>query len=302
MNKKGKRLAGFVLLSLGITALAGGYYWFTHDIALLSPAGTIASQQRDLMNIAGILSLIIIVPVFILTFYMAWKYRAGNHKAKHSPDLDHNTWLEALWWGIPCIIIVILAVITWRSTHALDPYRQLESSKKPVTIQVVALEWKWLFIYPEQKIATVNYVKFPEKTPVNFQITADAPMNSFWIPKLGGQVYAMSGMTTKLHLMADGVGTYRGASANLSGKGFANMRFTAVSTSEKDFNSWVSTNQKGHSLLNFGRYENLAKPSENNPVTYYLLPQGELQADTSLYDTIIGKYMPDHSMESMDIR
>jgi len=293
MNKKSKRLLGVVLLALGAPVLAGAYYWFTHDITLLSPAGTIADQQRDLMNIAALLSIIIILPVFFLTAYMAWKYRAGNSKAKHSPNLDHNVFLEAVWWGVPLIIIVILAVITWNSSHALDPYKKLESSKKPVTIQVVAMEWKWLFIYPEQKIATVNFVQFPEDTPVNFQITADAPMNSFWIPKLGGQVYAMNGMTTKLHLMADSTGEYPGSSANISGKGFASMRFTAKSTSQRDFDSWVKANQKGHPALTFTQYDNLAKPSENNPVTYYAPP------DHDLYDKIISKYMPDHGMTGM---
>jgi cytochrome o ubiquinol oxidase subunit 2 len=288
MSKKTK-IVGLALLILGITA-AAVYYYMTHDIVLLEPAGTIADQQRDLMNIAGLLSLIIIVPVFFLTFFIAWKYRAGNHKAKHSPDWDHNIWLESLWWAIPCIIIVILAVITWKSTHALDPYRQLDSAKKPVTIEVVALQWKWLFIYPEQNIATVNYVQFPEKTPVNFKITADAPMNSFWIPKLGGQVYAMSGMTTKLHLMADGTGVYRGSSANLSGKGFANMRFMAKSTSARDFDTWVADNQKSHPALTFEQYENLAKPSEKNPITYYASPE------QNLYDRVIRKYMPEHGM------
>ena len=162
-------------------------------------------------------------------------------KAKHAPDWEHNYIAEYCWWGVPIVIIVILAVTTWKSSHDLNPFKPIESEKKPLAIQVVALHWKWLFIYPEQGIATVNFVQFPEKTPINFEITSDAPMNSFWIPQLGGQIYAMPAMRSKLHLIANEIGSFRGVSANISGKGFAGMTFTAKSSSEEDFDAWVQS-------------------------------------------------------------
>lgn len=279
-----------ILLPLAVAALVvvTGVAMFLlrgTSIDVLAPKGTIAEQQFDLILLTSLLSLIIVIPVFALTFFIVWKYRAGNTKAKYDPQWDHSRKLEAAWWLIPFTLIAVLAVITWVSSHKLDPYRPIESDKKPVTIQVIALPWKWLFIYPEQDIATVNYVQFPEKTPVNFELTADAPMNSFWIPQLGGQVYAMAGMTTKLHLEASGVGEYRGSSANISGEGFAGMKFTARSTSQKDFDAWVLGTKTSSLALTLSEYEKLAKPSENNPPTFYS------SRDANLYDTVIMKYM-----------
>lgn len=271
--------------------IAGEFAWLLknlvsgHTVSLLAPAGTIADQQRDLMQFAAILSLVVIIPVFILTFFIVWRFRDGNVNAKYRPNWDGNKKLEAIWWGIPCAIIVVLAVVTWQSSHSLDPSRALKSDTKPMTIQVVALNWKWLFIYPEQNIATVNYVQFPEDTPVTFEITSDGPMNSFWIPQLGGQIYAMAGMQTKLHLMADNPGTYNGSSANLSGKGFAGMKFTAVSSSKDDFSTWVQTVWESPDRLDMNELEQLMKPSENNPVKLYGA------RDEAIYDTVMMKYM-----------
>jgi len=186
----------------------------------------------------------------------------------------------------PLIIILILSVITWKSSHQLNPFKPLTSDKKPVTIQVVALQWKWLFIYPEQGIATVNFIQFPEKRPVNFEITADAPMNSFWIPQLGGQIYAMPAMRTKLHLIADEVGTYRGLSTNISGKGFAGMTFNAKASSEAEFEQWVSEVKRSGKSLEFANYKQLVEPSEYVPVSYYSLP------DRNLFDQIMQQYEP----------
>jgi cytochrome o ubiquinol oxidase subunit 2 len=160
---------------------------------------------------------------------------------------------------------------------------------------VIALDWKWLFIYPEQRIATVNYVAFPEKTPVNFQITADAPMNSFWIPQLGGQIYAMPGMSTKLHLMADRTGEFRGSSANISGEGFAGMTFTAKSDTSAGFDRWVKSIKQSPNQLSLGTYDQLAKPSQDNPPMYYSLKEH------NLYDIVVMKFMePIHGLASTD--
>jgi len=283
MGRKSKLFAAIFITAI-LAAVILLVMYRSHFV-VLNPEGTIADKQRDLLVFASLLSLIVVIPVFFLVFFIALKYRAGNKKATYAPHWDHNHKLEFIWWGIPIILILILAVITWKSSHDLDPYKPLASNKKPVTIQVVALEWKWLFIYPEQNIATVNYVEFPEKTPINFQITADAPMNSFWIPKLGGQVYAMAGMETKLHLMANTEGLYDGSSANISGEGFAGMRFKARSSSEQNFKQWVDDVQHSPDKLTAAEYQKLAKQSKNNPQALYA------SYEPGLYDTIMMKYM-----------
>ncbi len=287
-------LIAAAILSLVVILVA--VVWFSGaNIAVLNPQGLIARKQRDLIIIATLLMMIVVIPVYILTFGIAWKYRASNKKAKYSPNLDGNKAVEAVWWLIPLVIITILGGIIWTSSYELDPFKPIQSDKRPVTIQVVAQQWKWLFIYPEENIATVNYVQFPEKTPINFQITSDAPMNSFWIPSLGGQIYAMSGMSTKLHLMADKSGTYQGSSANISGKGFAGMKFIAKSTSQERYESWVQRVKSTGSTLDENSYTELAKPSTNNKVQYYML------SDNKLYDTVIMKYMePRKSMEGIE--
>lgn len=279
--------AGAILIGLYVLAIASiiTFIVMNNDVPILDPQGLIAGQQRSLLGLAVGLMLLIVIPVFILTAFISWKYRAGNKKAKHDPEWDHNNTLEAIWWGFPLLIIIVLSVITFQSSHSLDPFRKIESDKKAVEIQVVALQWRWLFIYPEHNIATINEIKFPEKTPVNFTITSDAPMNSFWIPALGGQVYAMSGMSTKLHLMADKLGTYNGASANISGEGFSGMKFKAYSTTDTEYHNWVQDVKSTGKSLNLGVYNQLALPSKNTSVAGYKLE------DAELYDKIIMKYM-----------
>lgn len=255
------------------------------NFAVLNAKGAIAAEQKELMIVATVLMLLIIVPVFALTFHIAWKYRASNtKKVAYTPDWASNYKLEALWWGFPTLIIAILSVMIWQSSHSLDPFKPLASNVKPLTIQVVALQWKWLFILPEQGIASVNYLQVPEDTPLNFEITADAPMNSFWVPQLGGQVYAMSGMTTKLHLIADEPGAYRGSSANLSGEGFSDMDFTVRAGSPAEFDRWVAQVKADGENLNLGSYANLALPAVAKDTPSF----GSTAED--LHSTIVNKY------------
>jgi cytochrome o ubiquinol oxidase subunit 2 len=283
MNKKSKLIIASALIVWAL-AVAVILLW-GNEIPVLQPKGVIADREHDLMVTTILLSLIVVVPVFALTIFIAWKYRAANTQAEYKPEWDGSRKLEFTWWVIPSVIILVLSVIAWRSSHQLDPFKPLESATPPVTIQVVALQWKWLFIYPDQQIATVNYVQFPEKTPVNFVITADAPMNSFWIPSLGGQIYAMSGMSTKLHLMANETGVFDGSSANISGKGFAGMKFKAEAVSQDNFYGWMQSVKQSSNVLNMDEYEKLAKPSENSlPSTYASVTSG-------LYDNVIMKYM-----------
>jgi len=252
---------------------------------VLNPKGMIGLKESDLIITASLLMLIVVIPVFILTWFFAWRYRESNIKAKHAPDWEHNYVAEFCWWGIPFVIIVILAVITWRSSHELNPFKPIDTGKKPIAIQVVALQWKWLFLYPEQGIATVNYIQFPEETPVNFEITADAPMNSFWIPQLGGQIYAMPAMRSKLHLIANEKGTFRGVSANISGDGFAGMTFIAKATSQEEFDQWVQSVKQSPMQLNTESYNRLVEPTSYDPASFYQLAQPDL------FDQILMKYM-----------
>lgn len=288
MNKKLRLLLPLLLL-LAILCLAVQYIR-SHDIAILNPGGIIGTKQRNLLVFATVLGMVVVIPVFIMTAVFAWRYRASNTKAQYRPEWAQNHLLEAVWWGIPIVIIIILSIVTWRSTHDLDPYKPLASDVPPVTIQVVALQWKWLFIYPDEGIATVNYIRFPEKTPVNFEIAADAPMNSFWIPKLGGQIYAMNGMVTKLHLEAYEPGEYDGYSANISGEGFASMKFKAQSTTRAEYDDWVTAVKADGDTLSHAAYASLSQPSTKHPVVTY-----RAVAD-DLYDTIVMKYM-DHAHE-----
>lgn len=267
------------LIVLAVVAMQG------HSFAVLNPSGLVADRERRLIYITLLLSLIVVIPVFIMTFVIVWRYR--EHKqAEYRPDWGGNKLIESVWWGVPMAIITILAVITWQSSHQLDPFRHdVAKTDKNIDIQVVALQWKWLFIYPDQNIATINYVQIPEHTLVHFEVTADAPMNSFWIPELGGQIYAMPGMSTQLHLIADKPGEYRGSSANLSGSGFAGMHFMARATSSDEFDQWVREAKAGSRVLTAKDYGRLAQPKPSSAMQTYAA------ADDGLYAKILDKYM-----------
>ncbi len=253
---------------------------------ILDPKGQIAADEKSLIITATLLMLLVVIPVIVMTFLFAWKYRAGNKDATYTPKWSHSNKIEAVVWIVPIIIVSCLAVVTWETTHKLDPYRPLESDKKPINVQVVALNWKWLFIYPDLNIATVNQLAFPKDVPVNFRITSDAAMNSFFIPQLGGQIYAMAGMETKLHLIANEAGTYKGFSANYSGAGFSGMKFNAIATTtQQEFDAWVARARSAAKPLDAEAYIQLAKPSENNPAAFYSLQEPRL------FSAVLHKYM-----------
>ncbi len=192
-------LSFFAIIAIGaILALTGAAKGFiVPTFAVLTPKGTIAHQERHLMVVATA-----VIPVLALTFFFVWKYREGKQEATYSPEMESSPKIGFLLWLTPIIIIGVIGVINWKSTHTLDPYKPIPSDKKPITIEVIALQWKWLFIYPDEHIATVNFLEFPEGTPVSFKLTADAPMSSFWIPQLGSQMFAMQGMQNQLHLIS----------------------------------------------------------------------------------------------------
>lgn len=255
------------------------------NFALLNPKGIIAQKELNVMVTATVLMLLIAIPVFILTFIIARKYRASNSRADYAPDWDQNSKLQIIWWAAPAIIIFLIAIVNWKSTHELDPYKPIESANEPLTIQVVALQWKWLFIYPEENIATINFIQFPASTPIQFQLTADAPMNSFWIPQLGGQMYAMTGMSTELNLMASEIGEFRGSSAEISGTGFASMKFIAKASSHEDFKAWVASVKNSPKILDFSVYKELAKQDEKTPETFFS------SVDEDLFNRIMMQFM-----------
>jgi cytochrome o ubiquinol oxidase subunit 2 len=285
-----------VLICLIISLLAAAAIHLHHtNIPVLQPRGPIAQKEQRLILTALALSLIVIIPVYIMLFGFAWRYREGNQSARYEPEYDHSRVLESIWWGVPIILISILAVITWRSSHELDPFKALNSSKPALTIQAISMRWKWLFIYPDQNIASVNFIQVPINRPVTFEITSDAPMNSFWIPQLGGQIYSMSGMATHLNLVAAQAGTYYGSSANISGDGFAGMHFMAKASSPASFNQWVKSVKSSSRHLNLSSYNKLASPTENDPASYYGF------ADAGLFNKVISKYeAPDYFTPAME--
>ena len=262
---------------------------FKDYISVLAPKGLIGLKERNLLLIIQAIMLLVVIPVYLFTFIFSWKYRADKKNLNYDPDLVDNKVAEYFWWGIPTLIIIVIGALTYIKTDELDPYKPIASDKPTKTIQVVALQWKWLFIYPEENIASVNFFQIPVDTPVRFEITADAPMNSFWIPHLGGQIYAMPGMKTQLHLIANEEGEFRGSSANLSGEGFAGMTFIAKASSDEEFENWVRRARSSGAL----NYQELAKPSMNEPVNTY-------RTENGLFEAIIMRYMmPAGAMKTM---
>ncbi|MGJ7612117.1 MULTISPECIES: ubiquinol oxidase subunit II [unclassified Variovorax] len=275
------------LLLLPVALLAGC------NTVLMNPSGDIAHQQGRLIVVSTVLMLIIIIPVVALTILFAWRYRQSNKDAVYSPDWDHSTQLELAIWAAPLLIIIALGAITWISTHTLDPYqplrridaqRAIPADTKPLVVEVVALDWKWLFIYPEQGIATVNELAAPVDRPIEFRITASSVMNSFFIPALAGQIYAMPGMQTKLNAVINKPGEFDGFSANYSGAGFSGMRFKFHGLSHGDFDQWiekVKSNKEGG--LDRALYQKLEAPSEREPVRHYATVAPDL------YDAILNR-------------
>ena len=234
-----------ILAVLSLSAMSALLTGCGGDLVLLNSKGPVAAGQSSLMMTAIYLMLLVVIPSAIMALWFGWKYRASNKDADYKPTWAHSTAIEIVVWGIPVIIICILAWLTWWGSHKYDPYRPLESDKAPLTVQVIAEQFKWIFIYPEQNIATVNELRFPEQTPVSLRLTSNFTMNSFFIPALSGQIYAMAGMQTHLNVLADNTGEFRGFSSNYSGYGFSQMRFKAHSVTQADFEQWVTAVKAG---------------------------------------------------------
>jgi cytochrome o ubiquinol oxidase subunit 2 len=260
------------------------------NAVVLNPSGDVARQQRDLLVYSSALMLIVIVPVMLMTVLFAWRYRHSNDAARYEPDWDHSIHLELIIWAAPLLIIIGLGGLTWVGTHLLDPYRTLGRIKpgesmlyaaKPLQVDVVALDWKWLFIYPEYGIATINEMAAPLDRPIDFRITASSVMNSLFIPALAGQIYAMPGMETRLHAVANKAGDYQGFSANYSGAGFSDMHFVFRALAKRDFDEWLAGVRSGGGVLGRRDYRRLEQPSENEPA------RGFAAVDPNLYRDIL---------------
>jgi cytochrome o ubiquinol oxidase subunit 2 len=252
---------------------------------VLDPAGPVGLGERNLILAVIGLMLLVVIPVIGMTFWFAWRYRASNRQAVYTPEWDDSRVLSLLFWLVPGVLVAILGAIAWYSSHTLSPYEPIVTSVKPLTIQVVALDWKWLFIYPGQHIASVNRVVLPVGVPVDFEITSDTVMNSFFIPRLGGQIYAMAGMETRLHLQADKAGSYYGENTQYSGRGFPYQHFEAVALPRADFESWVKNARARHHPLDTDAYARLARPSVRNVVAEYS------PVKSRLFEDVMGKYV-----------
>lgn len=259
---------------------------------VLDPAGDIALQQRNLIYVSTALMLLIIVPVIALIVIFAWRYRAGNADATYDPKFHHSTGLELVIWSIPLLIIICLGALTWSSTHLLDPFRRLDRisagkpadrKEAPLVVQVVSLDWKWLFIYPEQNIASVNELVLPVDREVRFDMTSANMMNTFYAPTLAGMIYTMPGMRSQLHAVLNRPGQYQGFSANYSGAGFSDMRFRLRGIANGEFDAWVRQTRAAGSPLTLDDYLKLERPTEKNPIQWFSA------APNGLFDRIVDR-------------
>lgn len=239
------------------------------EFLLFDPKGPIASQQKDLIIFSFVVMLFVVIPTIIIAVVFGVKYRASNTDNDYQPEWAHSNKVEFVVWSIPIVIIIILGIITYKTSFSLDPRQPIASEKQTMRVHVVALDWKWLFIYPEQEVASVNELAIPVNQPVEFLITSDTVMNAFFVPQLGSMIYAMAGMENQLHLIAEQEGVYRGMSANYSGFGFSGMKFKAHALNASDFNQWVTDVKSAQQTLTDARYDQLKEKSKDHPVEYF---------------------------------
>lgn len=281
--KRGLRVAFPAIAAVLLVVI---FAWLVQgkQIDVLQPAGVVANEQRQILYFALFLSACVVIPVFTLLIVFSFKYRAGNNVSKYDPNTGDNSILEGLWWGIPIAIIGVLGVITYQTSHSLDPYKKIDGGNE-LRVQVIGLQWKWLFIYPEHDVATLNYVAMPIDRPVHFSLTTEAPMSSLWIPALGSQIYAMKGMDSQLNLKGTRIGEYTGYNTNINGEGYAKMTFTAKVMTRTNFSDWLSKSKSADDTLDLKKFDELAKPETIRDERTYSL------SDKNLYDTVMQRNM-----------
>ncbi len=229
--------------------------------SVLDPRGPIGQADKTLLVDSLAIMLAIVIPTIVATLAFAWWFRASNQRATHLPDWEFSGRIELVVWAIPTLTIILLGGVTWIGAHQLDPAKPIESKTAALDIQVVSLDWKWLFIYPEQRVASVNQLVVPAGTPLHFSLTSGSVLNTFFIPQLGSMIYTMNGMTTQLHLQADEPGTFHGLSGHYSGEGFSDMHFDVHALSAEEFARWVNTTRDTGSTLDSASYAALARQS-----------------------------------------
>ncbi len=259
------------------------------DLGIMDPAGPVGRNQLLILVDSLAIMLVIIVPVLIAVVAFAWWFRGSNDRAFYLPEWEFNGTLELVVWSIPMLTIMVLGGVAWYGSHALDPYKPLPIAKgeKPLEVQVVSMDWKWLFIYPEQGVATVNQLYLPTGRPVHFSITSASVWNAFFVPRLGGMIYSMAGMTTQLNLQADKVGVYPGLSGMLSGDGFSDMHFDVHAVQADDFSKWVDTAKGSSDAMDTATYAKLAGVSGKAQVATYK------SADPNLFAAIVNETAPE---------
>lgn len=289
MNVKRCTKVFFVLLGLCLFSVT-----YANGIGFLNPKGWVAKQELQLMLDTVALMLIVVLPVIIMSFAFAWRYRASKRQGQYQPDWSHSLLLELFWWGIPTVIIIILGIFVWHKSHQLDPYRRLDFPGEVEQIEVVSLQWKWLFIYPKEGVATINDLYLPVNKQVEFLITADSPMSSFGIPQLVGQIYAMAGMRTRLHMYSSYVGVYDGLNTHLNGDGFSYMHFPVHVATENDFSDWINHVREIGTPLTKETYRPLYEPTMNAPAQYFS------SVSDGLFHDIMMQYMKnEHWLHSL---
>jgi cytochrome o ubiquinol oxidase subunit 2 len=247
---------------------------------VLDPHGPVGKAERVILYDATAIMLAVVIPVIVLTLVFAWWFRARNKRARYRPDWEYSGRIEMIIWSIPALIVLFLGGIAWTGSHDLDPPLPLAESTAPLDIEVISLDWRWLFIYPHEGIASLNRLVVPAGVPLRFRLTATTVMNSFFVPQLGSQIYTMPNMVTRLNLQADQPGTFEGLSAQFSGDGFSDMRFDLVSTDTEAFKDWVDTTKAQGGVLDARAFEELSKPAKADGVQTYA------QVSEGLFDRI----------------
>jgi cytochrome o ubiquinol oxidase subunit 2 len=264
----------------GVFASAGGCLLLTScQTAVLDPRGPVAGAEKTILLDSLCIMLAIIIPVIVGTLAVAWWFRAGNRRAKYLPTFAYSGRLELLTWSIPVLVILFLGGTAWVASHDLDPAQPLKSNQRPIEVQVVSLDWKWLFLYPDLGIASVNRLVVPAGTPIHFSLTSASVMNSFFVPQLGSMIYTMNGMSDQLYLQADKAGVYAGRSAHFSGDGFSDMHFDVRAVTRAQFDDWVAAARVQGPALDEAGYRQLSRQSSNvSPFTYRALSPGLYKA------------------------
>ncbi len=288
---RGFRLAVALLIAFAILGL---FAWLLQgkQIDVLSPAGVVADEQQKILLFALILSTFVVVPVFGILTFVSLKYRASKRPVDYSPEWGESKRLELIWWGVPIAIIAVLGTVIYNTSHSLDPYKKI-AGDNAIEVQVVGLQWKWLFIYPDYGVASLNRMPIPVDKPIRLVLTTEAPMSALWYPALGSQIYAMNGMESQLNVKATKLGQYKGYNTNINGEGYAKMTATADVMSMDDFLKWTNNTKSENNLLNMPVYEEIAEPEIVQDFKSYRLD------DTSLYNTVLMRNMTHGAGASM---